>query len=103
MGQLPVAEIQCAAAVGQPAHNQFVFADHLLAVDAEVLPFFFRPAGDYQWPGNQWPRIIGPAGLNGQFAQIHLVAFNNHSLTGRFFHHFGGHIQNGFKLMALVP
>jgi hypothetical protein len=33
-----VAEIQRAAAMRQPAHDQLVGTDHLLPVDAEVLP-----------------------------------------------------------------
>ena len=33
-----VAEIERAAAMRQPAHDDLVRRDHLLAVDAEVLP-----------------------------------------------------------------
>ena len=39
----PLAEIQRSAAVAQPAHDDLVTADHLLTVDAEVLPFLVRP------------------------------------------------------------
>ena len=36
--------IQRAAAMGEPAHDEFVFAEQLLAVDTEILPFFVRSA-----------------------------------------------------------
>ena len=38
--------IQRTTAVGQPAHNHLVTAYHLLAINAEVLPFFIRAFGD---------------------------------------------------------
>jgi hypothetical protein len=38
MRRAMLAEIQRAAAMRQPAHDQLVRAEHLLAVDAEVLP-----------------------------------------------------------------
>jgi hypothetical protein len=38
VGLREFAEVQRAAAVGQPAHDDLARADHLLAVDAQVLP-----------------------------------------------------------------
>jgi hypothetical protein len=38
VGQLVLAKIQRPAAMGQPAHDHLVRPEHLLAVDAEVLP-----------------------------------------------------------------
>jgi hypothetical protein len=43
IGQLVLAKIQRAAAMRQPAHDHLVRPDHLLAVDAEVLPFLCGP------------------------------------------------------------
>ncbi len=82
-GQPVFAEVQRAAAVRQPAHDQLVAADHLLAVDAEVLALLVRPAGDNQAPGDQRTGIAGPAGLDRQARQIHRAAFPGHLLAGR--------------------
>jgi hypothetical protein len=38
VGAREVAEVERTAAVGEPAHDDLALADHLLAVDAEVLP-----------------------------------------------------------------
>ena len=38
------AEVERAAAVRQPAHDELVAREHLLAVDAQVLPRLVRPA-----------------------------------------------------------
>jgi hypothetical protein len=74
MLQLPVAVVQGAAAVREPAHDQLVAADHLHAVDAEVLPRLLRPARDDQGPGDQRAGVAGPAGLDRQLAQVDVVA-----------------------------
>ena len=68
MRQLPLAEIQRATAMAEPAHNQFVFADHLLAINAEVMPVFVRAFGNDQWPGNKGAGITGPAMLHRDLA-----------------------------------
>jgi hypothetical protein len=50
--------------------------DHLLAVDAQVLPLpghghaLLRPARDHQAPGDQGTRVAGPAGLHRQPAEV---------------------------------
>ena len=37
LGEREVAKVERAAAMGEPAHDDLARADHLLAVDAEVL------------------------------------------------------------------
>ena len=66
MRQAMVAEIQRAAAMRQPAHDDLVRRDHLLAIDAEVLARLARAARDRQAPGDQRARIARPAGLDRQ-------------------------------------
>ncbi len=44
---------------GEPAHDQLVRADHLLAIDAEVLPLLVRAARHRQPPGDQRPASPG--------------------------------------------
>jgi len=36
----------------QPAHDDFVFADNLLAINAQILSLFVRAFGNNQGPGN---------------------------------------------------
>ena len=91
---LPVAEIQRAAAVGQPAHDDAVAADHLHPVDAEVLARLFRAAGDHQAPGDEGAGVLRPAGLHRKPGQIHLIAFQHHFLTGRAAPLPGRHVQH---------
>jgi hypothetical protein len=65
------------AAVGQPAHDGLVLAQHLHAVDAEVevvLAVLGRTLGDDQTPGDQGRRLAGPAGLDGQAGEVDPVA-----------------------------
>ena len=80
--------------MGQPAHDNLVPCDHLLAVDAQVLTRLVRPARHYQRPGNQRPGVARPAGLHRYPRQIHIVAFDHHLLTRRFFQHFRRHVQH---------
>ena len=63
-------------------------ADHLLAVDAEVLAqarlrHAARAARDDQAPGDQRARVPGPAGLDRQPAEIDLVGRLHHLLARR--------------------
>ena len=83
MGQRVVAEVERAAAVGQPAHDQLVASDHLLPVDPEVLPLLVRTAGDDQSPRDQRPGVPGPARLHRQPGQVDVVAFPDHFLRRR--------------------
>ena len=60
-----------------------VAADHLLAVDAEVLPRLVRAARDGQAPGDQRRDIARPAGLHRQPREIDVLAFPDDFLAGR--------------------
>ena len=50
--QTMLAKIQRAAPVGEPAHDELVRPDHLLAVDTQILPLLIRAPGNHQPPGN---------------------------------------------------
>ena len=50
MREAVVAKVERAAAMREPAHDDLVAADHLLAVDAEVLALLLRPARDGRAP-----------------------------------------------------
>ncbi len=93
VGLLPLLEIQGAAAVAEPAHDQLVAANQLLAVDAQVLTFLVGSPGDYQWPGDQRAGVAGPAGLDGELVEIHRVAFQYLFLAGARAAQFGAHAQ----------
>ena len=98
----PLLEIQCAAAMRQPAHNQFVFANQLLAINPQVLPLFVRPTGHRQPPGDQRRGIFRPAGHNRDFPQVDVIALDDFLLTGGAAQTFGGHIQHLLKLRQLI-
>ena len=84
-------KIQRATTVRQPAHNQLVFANHLLPVNAQILALFVRPARHRQTPGHQRRNVFRPTMLNRQHAQIHIRALHHDFLTRRFFHHMRRH------------
>ena len=94
MALLPIAQIECAAPVGEPAHNESIRAYQLLAIDTEVLPRFERPLGDNQWPCDQWGNIFGPAVLDREFGEVNLIPFENNFLTRCLTHHLRPHIEN---------
>jgi len=94
VGLLPVAEVQRPAAVGQPAHDDPVAAQHLHAIDAQVLARLLRSLGHHQPPGNERSDIPGPAGLDRQLPEIHRLALPHQFLTGGGAAHLGRHIQH---------
>ena len=98
-----IAEIQRAAPMRQPAHDDLVRCDHLLAVDAEILARLVRPACDDQSPGDKRRDIAGPAVLDRQFAQVHLVALPHHLLTRRAGQHFGRHGEHLLQHRPFFP
>ena len=57
-------EIERAAAVCQPAQDDLVAVQHLLAVDAQVLSRFVWAAGNGESPRNEGRHIVWPAVLN---------------------------------------
>ena len=103
MGLLPFLEVERAAAVAEPAHDQLVAADQLLAVDAQVLAFLIGPAGNHQRPGHQRAGVAGPAGLDRQLGQVHVVAFDDVFLAGARAAHLGIHAQHLAEDRQLLP
>ncbi|MNC30037.1 hypothetical protein D3C75_783080 [compost metagenome] len=87
----PLAIIQRTATVAQPAHDDFIAANHLLTVDTEVLSVLVRPLGDGQAPGDQRRDVAWPAGLYRQLREVNIVAFDDHFLADRVFDHLGRH------------
>ncbi len=84
--------------VGQPAHDGAVLAQHLHAIDAEivvVLPLGGGPLGHHQGPGDQRRRLAGPAGLDGQLGQVDLVAGPDDLLHRRLLHRGRAHGHDG--------
>jgi len=70
-----IAEVERAAAVGEPAHDDAVGRNHLLAINAEVLPRLRRSARHGEAPRDQRPGILGPAGLHRQAREVDVGAF----------------------------
>ena len=70
-----VGEIQRAAAVLQPAHDDPVAVQQLLAVDRDVLPWLTRATRDHQAEGDEPGDVAGPAALDRQAAQVDVVPF----------------------------
>ncbi|MNM86701.1 hypothetical protein D3C81_988610 [compost metagenome] len=64
----PFAVVQGPATVAEPTHDDLVAADHLLAVDAQVLAVLVRAAGDGEAPGDQRRHVARPAVLDRQSA-----------------------------------
>jgi hypothetical protein len=93
-------KIERAAAVGQPAHDELVAAQHLLAVDAQVLPRLVRPARDDQAPGNQRRHVTRPAVLDGQARKVHICALPHQFLAWRAAALLGRHVPQGFEQTA---
>ncbi|MNZ82874.1 hypothetical protein D3C78_1015840 [compost metagenome] len=99
----PFAVIQRTAAMAQPAHDDLVAADHLLAVDAEVLPLLVRAAGDGQAPGDQRRDVARPAGLHRQLRQVDVIALLHHFLAGAVLQHLGRHGDDLLEDRQLGP
>ncbi len=98
-----IAEIQRAAAMRQPAHDDLVRPQHLLAVDAEVLPGLVRTARDHQPPGDERRDIARPTMLDRQLRQIHILAFPDDFLARRRRQHLGRHGQDLFEDRPFLP
>src|SRR2546430_7854893 len=80
--QLVVTEVERTAAMREPAHDDTVSPDHLLAVDSEVLPLLLGTARDGEAPGDERPGVAGPAVLDRQAREIDVVSFA-HGLVAR--------------------
>ena len=76
-----LAKVLCAAAMGQPTHDGGSAPDHLLAVDAQVLPLprigpGLGSARDDQAPGDQRTDIAWPAGLDRPARQVDRIGLD---------------------------
>jgi hypothetical protein len=90
-----LAEIQRAAPVRQPTHDELVATDDLLSVDAEVLPLLVRPARDDQPPCDKRCRIAGPARLYGNAREVDVIPFPHNLLARRRRHLARRHVPHG--------
>ena len=76
----------------QPAHDELILANQLLAVNTKILALFVRTARDGQSPGDQRRGIFRPALHDRDFSQINRIAFQHLLLAGRAAQAFGGHV-----------
>lgn len=86
----------------QPAHDELIFTNQLLTINAQILPLFMRPTGHGKPPGNERRSIFRPAGHNGNAVQIDVITRNNLLLTGRATKALRRHIQHLFELRKFV-
>ena len=100
MGDAVLAEVLRAAAVRQPAHDDLVAREHLLAVDAQVLARLVRAARDDQPPGDERRHVARPAVLHRQARQVHVRAFPHHVLAGGRARHLGRHVPQRLEQAA---
>ena len=77
--------------------------DHLLAVNAQVLPGLVRPFGDGQPPGDQRTDVSRPAGLDGQPAEVHVLAFPYDFLAGGFRQLLRRHVEDLLQHREFFP
>ncbi len=99
----PLAVVQRAATMAEPAHDHLIAADHLLAVDAEVLPLLVRPAGDGQAPGDQRRGVPRPTVLHRNSPEVDVIALEHDLLTGRILEHLGRHADDLLVDRQLAP
>ena len=102
MGQLMIAKIQRAAAMGQPAHDD-AFCGRSPAGDRcpdSAAPC--GPLGDRQTPGDQRCGIFGPAGLDRQLAEIDVSALPRRLPGKRAMKLPGRHVQD-LRARKFIP
>jgi hypothetical protein len=94
---LEFAEVLGPAAMRQPAHDQLVPADQLLAVDRQVDPRLVGAASDDQSPGDQRAGVLWPASGNGQLAEVDVRAIHHVCAPGRAVLAHRGHVSQPRK------
>src|SRR5918999_4066070 len=77
-----VSVIERAPSMREPAHDQAVLPDHLLAIDAEVLPRLGRAARHGEAPRDERTSVLRPARLHRQAAEIDVFVFDDDLLAG---------------------
>ncbi len=83
--------------MGQPAHDGAVLAQHLHAVDAEVIIVLAgvgRAPGDDQRPGDERRRLARPAALDRQLGQVDVITLEHHLLHRRCLDRLRPHAQH---------
>ena len=93
-------KIECPAAVRQPAHDELVARQHLLAVNAQVLPRLVRPPRNHQAPGDERCHVAGPAVLDGQARKVDVLPLPHQFLAGWAAALFGRHVPQGLEQAA---
>ena len=96
MRETMIAKIERATAMREPAHDEFIAPEYLLAINTEVLPSFMRPFGHDQAPRQQRRDVTRPAVLDRQLCQIDVVTFEDDFMHRRVFFHFRTHVPNRF-------
>src|SRR5205814_7045482 len=95
--------IERAAAVREPAHDDAIAGDDLLAVNAEVLTLFARAARYGEAPGDERPCVARPARLHRQLAEIHVLCLVDDLLAGRAGALLWRHVEHALEHRKLVP
>ena len=98
-----ISVIERASSVREPAHDDAVAADDLLAIDAEVLARLQWSARDGESPGDERTRVVRPAGLHRQPAEVDVFALEHHFLRRRAGHAFRRHVEQLLPDRKLVP
>src|SRR4051812_31758888 len=98
-----VAIIERAAAMREPTHDEPVPADHLQAIDAEVLPGLRRAARHGESPGDERAGVARPARLHRQASEIDVSAFPHDFLAWSARALARIHVQHLLEQRKLVP
>ena len=83
--------------MGEPAHDDAVFADRLLAVDGDVLSGQARALGDDQPPGDERRDVVRPGVLDGQAGEVDVVARQHGMRAGRRVEDARRHVPDVFR------
>ena len=103
MREAVIAEIERAAAVREPAHDDLVRRDHLLPVDAEVLPRLVRPARDGEAPGDERRASPGQQVCTGSRARSTSSPSQHDLLARRAEHRLRRHVEHLHAAAASCP
>lgn len=107
MAGAPRLVIRGAAPMRQPPHDDAVAVDHLLAVDADILPLADRlagrAAGGGQSPGDQRSGVFGPTGLDRPGAQVDVIPLDDVLLAGAPASGLGSHLEHLLDQGQLLP
>ena len=77
--------------------------DDLLAVDPQVDALAGGSAGDDERPGDERSGVSGPAGLDGEAAEIDVAALKRHRVPRRGFHRARRHVEDAPEGRERLP